>query len=190
VRAGQTCSDSGKLGVHGTPYIDEDRMNAKDAILGVYGMSETVLDKYLSDLGDADLLVRPVPGQNHIAWQLGHLLVSERFMLESVKPGSSPPLPVGFEEAHGRDETSTASDDPDRFLPKAQYLELMRSQRDATKAALAAMSDADLDTTAPDSMRRMFPTVGGVMTLIGTHVLMHVGQFVSVRRKLGKPLAI
>jgi hypothetical protein len=165
-------------------------MHAKEAILGIYGMSETVMGKYLDDLGDADLLVRPVAGQNHIAWQLGHLIASERSMLEAVKPGSSPALPEGFAEAHGRDEGSTASDDPKRFATKARYLELMSAQREASKAALASMTDAELDAPAPESMRRMFPTVGGVMTLIGTHPMMHVGQFVSVRRTLGKPVVI
>ena len=31
----------------------------------------------VSDLSDADLLVRPVPQANHIAWQLGHLILQE-----------------------------------------------------------------------------------------------------------------
>ncbi len=36
----------------------------------------------------------------------------------------------------------------------------------------------------------MWPTLGAVLLLAGSHVLMHSGQFVSVRRKLGKPIAI
>ncbi len=35
----------------------------------------------------------------------------------------------------------------------------------------------------------MAPTVGAGFALMGNHMLMHVGQFVSVRRKLGKPIA-
>ena len=165
-------------------------MHAKDAILSTYAMSERVVDRYLEDLSDADILVRPVPGQNHIAWQLGHLILSERGMLEGVKPGSSPALPAGFEEAHGRDEASTRSDDAARFLSKSRYQELMKAQRDATKAALAAASEADLDAPGPERMRQMAPTAGAVYLLVGTHVLMHVGQFVGVRRALKKPVAI
>jgi hypothetical protein len=165
-------------------------MHAKDAILQTCNMSEQVVDKYLNDLGDADLLLRPVPGQNHIAWQLGHLILSERGMVEGIKPGSSPPLPAGFEEAHGPDEASTASDDPARFLSKAKYLELMKAQREATKTVLSSLSDAELDAPAPERMRKMCPTAGAVLALIGGHVLMHVGQWVSVRRKLGKPVVI
>ncbi len=66
----------------------------------------------------------------------------------------------------------------------------MQAQRDATKAVLDALTDADLDAPAPERLRRMCPTVGTVFNLTGNHVLMHVGQFVAVRRKLGKPVVI
>ena len=36
---------------------------------------------YVQDLADADLLLRPVPGMNHIAWQLGHLITGSKKML-------------------------------------------------------------------------------------------------------------
>jgi hypothetical protein len=165
-------------------------MNAKDVLLSVYGMNERTLNAYLADLGDADLLLRPVAGQNHIAWQLGHLISSERFMLEAIKPGSSPALPDGFDQAHGRDPAATTSDDPGQFQTKDRYLQLWNAQREATKSVLSVLSDADLDAPAPERFRQNFPTVGGVFQLMGSHVLMHVGQFVSVRRKLGKPVAI
>ena len=87
-------------------------MNAKDAIVQVLATADRVVNAYLADLSDADLLVRPIPGQNHIAWQLGHLISSERSFIEAMKPGFCPPLPEGFEAAHGRDEASVASDDP------------------------------------------------------------------------------
>ncbi len=165
-------------------------MHAKDAITGTYDMGERVVGRYLDDLSDADLLVRPVAGQNHIAWQLGHLILTERNMLEGVKPGSSPALPAGFEEAYGRDDGSTKSDDPGRFLGKDRYVQLMKAQRDATRSVLAGLSDAELDAPGPERFRAMAPTAGAVMLLAGTHFLMHVGQFVGVRRTLKKPVAI
>jgi len=36
-------------------------------------------------------------------------------------------------------------------------------------------------------MREYAPTVASVLMLLGTHWLMHAGQFVPIRRKLGKP---
>jgi hypothetical protein len=165
-------------------------VHTKDAILTVYAFGERVLNAYLADLSDADLLVRPVEGQNHIAWQLGHVLSTEHGLVDQIKPGASPSLPSGFVEAHGRDEASTRSDDPARFCSKATYLELWQAQRAATKAVLAELDDADLDAPGPERVRRMVPTVGGAFVLLGTHSLMHIGQFVGVRRKLNKPVAI
>src|SRR4051794_13691602 len=165
-------------------------MHAKDAIRQTYGMSDSIVTNYLGDLSDADLLVRPVEGAQHIAWQLGPLIDSDRRMVEGIKPGSCPPLPEGFSEAHGRDEASTRSDDPKRFRTKDDYLRLMRAQREATRSVLDGLSDADLDAPAAETMRRLAPTVGSVFQLVGNHVLMHVGQFVGVRRKLQKPVTI
>jgi hypothetical protein len=165
-------------------------MNAKDVILAVYNNADRVVNAYLADLTDADLLVRPVPRQHHIAWQLGHLILSERRMVESIKPGASPALPEGFEAAHGRDEASTTSDDPARFQTKARYLDLWKAQREATRSVLAGLTDADLDAPSSEPFRARIPSQGGVMLLVGNHAMMHVGQFVSVRRKLGKPVAI
>ena len=165
-------------------------MHTKEAILAVHAAGDRIINAYLADLDDAELLVRPVEGQNHIAWQLGHVISTEHMLLDQIKPGSSPALPEGFAEAHGREEASTRSDDPARFQTRAKYLELWEAQRAATKAVLASLADADLDAPGPERVRRMAPTVGATFVVLGTHPLMHVGQFVSVRRKLKKPLAI
>jgi hypothetical protein len=37
-------------------------------------------------------------------------------------------------------------------------------------------------------MRAYAPTVGAALTMLGAHPMMHAGQFVTVRRKLGKPI--
>ncbi len=165
-------------------------MNGKDTILAAYDSADRIMERYLADLSDADLLIRPVPGMNHIAWQLGHLAISEKSILERVKPGAGAPIPEGFDKSHGCDETCTKLDDPSKFETKARYLELLKEQRAATKAVLDKMTDAELDAPAPETMRAMCPTVGAVMLLIGTHPLMHVGQWVAVRRSKGLPVAI
>ncbi|HEY2155776.1 MAG TPA: DinB family protein [Isosphaeraceae bacterium] len=162
-------------------------MTAKDVILRTYGTGETITKSYLSELTAADLLVRPVPGQNHIAWQLGHLLLTEHKFVEGIKPGASPKLPPDFEEGHGRDKTNV--DDPSKYLAPEDYLRLIESQREATKAVLNELDEPALDAPGPERMKQMAPTVGAGFALMGNHMLMHVGQFVAVRRKLGKPIA-
>lgn len=163
-------------------------MDAKDVIRMSIASSDQILNAYLKDLSDDELRLRPIEGMNAIAWQLGHLISSERSMVEAIKPGSSPGLPEGFDQAHSRDTADSA--DPAKFRSKDEYLRLFDAQRKATLAVLDGLQDAELDRPAPERMRSMFPTVGAVMLLTGNHVLMHVGQFVAVRRKLKKPVAI
>lgn len=162
-------------------------MTAKDAINETIKMAQYITNEYLSDLSDADLLVRPVPSANHIAWQLGHLISSNAEMLAGVG-GKAPELPAGFREAHGKETTGV--DDAKKFGTKQQYLTLLTTLNDATTRSLDATPDAQLDKPAPEAMRSYAPTVGSVYNMIGSHVMMHVGQFATVRRKLGKPIKI
>ena len=81
-----------------------------------------------------------------------------------------------------------AVEDPRKFAKRDEYLSLMRKMHDAALAALASTPDADLDAPAPEKMRSYAPTIGAVFNTIGQHELMHGGQFVTVRRKLGKPV--
>ena len=163
-------------------------MNAKDVIKNSMGSGEMVLKTYLSDLSDADLMTRPAKGANHLAWQLGHLISSEHQLVSAVCAGACPDLPAGFSEKHGKD--ATGIDDRSRFLTKQQYIELFDKQRRATKAALDKIADADLDKPGPKDMQEICPTVGSLFNLVGGHVLMHAGQFATVRRLLGKPVLI
>src|SRR5436853_2117702 len=108
-------------------------MNAKDAIKHALNSNHQVLKMYVSDLSDADLLVRPVPGANHIAWQLGHLIDSEPHLIHMELPDAAyPALPAGFAEQHTK-ETST-SDSPAGFRTKAEYLDQAKRMRTATLA--------------------------------------------------------
>jgi hypothetical protein len=159
-------------------------MQAKDAIKQVIEFCHLVARMYVEDLGDQDLLVRSVPGANHIAWQLGHAVSGTAFMLGAL--GHQPPaLPDGFAEKYTKD--TAASDDPAAFDTKAVYLSLAETVKAASLAAVDATPDADLDAPGPESMREYAPTVAAVLMLLGTHWLMHAGQFVPIRRKLGKP---
>lgn len=160
-------------------------MDSRKAIKSAILSGQSVCDAYLGDLNDADLLVRPVPGINHIAWQLGHLIAAEHDMLEAVRPHSMPELPAGFREKHSK--KTAASDDPKAFCTKAQYLEQFKKQRAGTLALLEKMSDSDLDQQAPEQLRSFLKTVADVFTMQSTHWLMHAGQWAVVRRKLDRP---
>ena len=164
-------------------------MQCKDAIRQSIGMADMMFAKYLEDLDDAAFLIRPVAGMNHIAWQMGHLISTEHGTVEGIKPGSSPTLPEGFDAKHGKE--TTTSDDPKAFHTKDEYLALWKAQRAATLAVLDSLEDAELDAPAPERIRGFCPTVGHALNMMGgVHPLMHAGQFVAVRRALGKPIVI
>jgi hypothetical protein len=163
-------------------------MSPKDAIRLGIDSSQMIIDAYIGDLGDADLLVRPLSGMNNIAWQLGHLIGAERHFMEIVKPGASPELPSGFTEAHSKE--AAESGDDSKYLPKAAYQDLWKAQRAATLAVLDGAPEVDLDKTDTEKYPHFAPTLAALFAMCGTHALMHCGQFVAVRRKLGKPVVI
>jgi hypothetical protein len=68
-------------------------MKTKEAIRSTMDMSLFVLNTYLSDFDDADLMRRPAEGCNHLAWQLGHLISSEAQLVDSICPGKGGKLP-------------------------------------------------------------------------------------------------
>jgi hypothetical protein len=159
-------------------------MNAKDAIKTSLTSTQNMVSWYLSDLSDADLLVRPVPNANHIAWQLGHLIESElTYPGKYVPPASYPSLPLGFGKQH--DKNAAAKEPATGFLTKEEYLNLFNRARAATLEALEKIPEADLDK--PTGVE-WAPTVGAMFLMTSDHTLMHAGQFSVVRRKLGKPI--
>jgi hypothetical protein len=157
-------------------------MNAQEAIKQVIQMGDMVAMSYLADLSDADLMRRPHSGCNHINWQIGHLIVSENYLVNQAVPGSMPELPPGFADRY-TPETS-GSDDPAAFAGKEQLLDVYRQQRSGTLAALAGTTAEELDRATGIDYA---PNVGAIFSLQGTHWLMHSGQWVVVRRELGRP---
>ena len=160
-------------------------MQAKDVILMTIASSDQILRAYLDGLSDADLLLVPVAGMNPMAWQIGHLIASERGMVEQVRAGVSPALPAGFAEAHSTDAAKKG--DFSGMLPLADYLALSKAQRAASLQVIESMTDAELATETGLDYAANF---AALLNMVGVHVLMHLGQFVAVRRALDKPVVI
>jgi hypothetical protein len=162
-------------------------MKATQVIETALNSTQFLTNQYLNDLSDADLLTRPTPGANHIAWQLGHVIASEVGMVRSQLPNAAyPELPAGFAEQYTKE--TAAKDPPKGFLTKQKYLDLFNRVREATKATVSKLSDADLDRATTGNMAQFAPTLGAFLMLVSNHTLMHAGQFSVVRRKLGKPV--
>jgi hypothetical protein len=162
-------------------------MNAIDVIRTALTGTRDVPGRYLADLSDADLLVRPAPTANHIAWQLGHLVVAEPRLVKMAFPEAVyPELPAGFAERHTKEASHI--DPPQGFATKAEYLDLFGKMRGSTLALLERLSEADLDRPTKGPITPFAPTGGPLLLLVANHVLMHAGQFTVVRRKLGKSI--
>ena len=162
-------------------------MHVKDMLRGAWGRSKMVTEMLLGDLSDAEILQRPVPEANHIAWQLGHLVLSLNYFGEAVQPGAMPKLPAGFAEQHAKE--TAGSDDASAFLSKSDYLRLLDEQRQALAGLLDGLPESRLGDAAPAEMQGYAPKIIDVLELTAAHELMHSGQITVVRRKLGKPVA-
>jgi len=148
-------------------------------------LADFLVESYLADLSNTDLLIRPVPGANHLAWQLGHLISSEHAHMNVLSPECMPPLPVEFRDRHVRE--AACIDDPAAFLTKEEYAAERIRQRAGTLTLLQRLADEDLQRPVPEELRYFGPTVAHVFSGEALHWAMHAGQWAIIRRKLGKP---
>ena len=163
-------------------------MNAIDAIKINLDTADMVCGMYLDDLTDEEAMRRPHAGCNHVNWQLGHLIASDYMMCNGCVPDSLPALPEGFAEKYSKE--TAASDNAGDFVPKTELLEIGRKQREAIKTTLAGLSDEQLNAASPESFQAYAPTVAAIFSMLGSHWLMHAGQWVVVRRELGRDIVI
>jgi hypothetical protein len=160
-------------------------MNFKDSIRASLGIADFLAQKYLDDITPREMLERPAPDANHIAWQLGHLISAERRLIEAATPGSMPPLPEGFAERHTKD--TAGSDNPADFLSKDEYRQLAAEVRAGTLNVLDQLSEADLDKPVTGRVPPFVKRAGDCFVTVGSHWSSHTGQWVVLRRKLGRP---
>jgi hypothetical protein len=169
-------------------------MDIRQAIRSSLTASDFVVGAYLADLTPAEMLARPVPGVNHIAWQLGHLIKADRHLVEQCcaalgraelgRESVFGPLPAGFAERHTKE--TAGSDNPADFLTKEEYLAIKEQVRGDILRLVEKLEPADFDqpvTKVPPFLK----TVGETLNFLGGHWLMHAGQWTVTRRHLGRP---
>jgi hypothetical protein len=153
--------------------------DALGSTLGMFNMT-------IADFSEADMLTRPVPGANHPAWQIGHLIAAETSMGNMIKPGGMPELPAGFADKFSKE---TASKDDAGFFPKkAVLVDLLTKTHTAFSNLVRTLTPADMDTPTSGRMATMAPTNAHLVGLATGHLMMHMGQLQVLRRKLGKPI--
>jgi hypothetical protein len=160
-------------------------MDARAAIKMSLDMADMVSQTYLKDMDDTDLMRRPAEGCNHVNFQIGHIIISENKMMGSVEGCSMPALPEGMEAMYSAD--NTVSDDAADFMTKDQLMAAFAEQRAVSLATLESLSDEQLDG---ETGIHYAPTIGCLLSLLGSHWLMHCGQWVVVRRLCDKPIVM
>jgi hypothetical protein len=162
-------------------------MTGVDAVRTALQSTQQLITWFISDLSDGDLLVRPTAGANHIAWQMGHFIITEtKLTSQPTFKAVYPELPAGFEKQYVKG--TAAVEPPTGFGTRVDYVDLFTRVRQATIAGLDKLTDADLDAPTVGAMAAWAPTLGSLLLLTANHALMHGGQFSVVRRKLGKPV--
>lgn len=138
----------------------------------------------LADFTDEEMYRRPAPEANHAMWQLGHLVAGEAQMVNLLRPGTHT-LPAGYDEKFST--RNTRADGAAAFgTKKDDLLAQLEDLRKGTVALVRSLSPEDLAKPAPEKMREYAPTVADVLTILVTHVFMHMGQMQVIRRALGK----
>ena len=158
-------------------------MNFNDGVRQQFAVADFFVESYLTDLTPAEMLKRPAPGANHVAWQLGHLISAETRLVEAAKPGGDP-IAGGFCRAAPKD--TAASDNPKDFLSKEEYLKLAKNVREGTCEVLDSISEAELDKPPGGRVPPFVKAAGECLVVAAGHWVLHAGQWVVLRRELGR----
>ena len=78
-------------------------------------------------------------------------------IMELIRPGTSPPLPEGFAEAHDLKKVAT---DDSRFSTLEEYNKLWDAQRAATKSILDSIDEGELDSNKGGTLPEWLANVG------------------------------
>jgi hypothetical protein len=142
-----------------------------------------MVDLFLNNFSDADMLFRPAKSANHATWQIGHLTNSTRNMVVACDAN----VAFGFEDDTRFGKSKASIDDPAFFPSKAEILARFDQAMETAAGWVAKLSDADFAKPTPERMQQFAPTVANVAMLLASHAMMHIGQFSVTRRALGKP---
>jgi hypothetical protein len=158
-------------------------MTAIELIIKQLESSARTVKATLEDFTDAEMLTRPAPAANHPLYQLGHLCSAEVHLMGYCKQGIHSDLPADLLKRFNREACSV--DDPARLASKSELIRLFGQIRAQTIAYARSLSDADLDKPTNVAFA---PTVGEMLAMQATHVMMHTGQMQVARRCLGKKI--
>ncbi|MEZ5359533.1 MAG: DinB family protein [Candidatus Zixiibacteriota bacterium] len=155
-----------------------------DAAVAVYRQAATWLPQTVKDLTDEELLTRSSEGRSHLYWIAGHMTHSAD--IANLMNGSKSVIPDSYDGMFGMGTEPAATAG---VYPKiGEIFDVFQKAVDNSIAAMKTVSDADYnkpsDAALPEFMARMsrFELVCG----FATHIGYHIGQMVTILRKLDK----
>ena len=157
---------------------------AKEVILDQLRSGQYILEKFTADLSDAEYFKPPVEGANHAAWLLGHVACSEDSLVSQITGGAKR-IPDATHELFK--DGSTCVGDASKYPSRAQIDKLFRDSRANTMEALTRYDDRQWDEPSPEGWdKSVFPTMGAMWGLQGTHQFWHLGQLTVCRQVMRK----
>lgn len=153
-----------------------------------FAIADDLVLEFLDNL-EEDLWFRmPGEGVTHIAWQVGHLTVSNYGLglayARGPKEGDADLVSEGFRELFGRGSQPS----PDvSIYPTAEALDqAYRAVSQEIRVEAPGYELAALDTPL-DQPRPMFKTRFEALNFLPQHIMLHLGQMSLLRRLAGKP---
>ncbi len=151
-----------------------------DEILRLSADNLAYAEALISDVEDGKMAEQPAGIKNHPAWTIGHLAVSQDFVIQLMEQPSA--MEPSWLRLFGSGAAPT--DDRLNFPIKSELLSVLKSQHE--KAASAFREHFERRRGAPNPFPPLvarFPTLGDlVLHLMTTHEAMHLGQMSAWRR--------
>ena len=128
----------------------------------------------------------PDGSHTHIAWQIGHLTVSQygllMFRIRGRQPDDLELIPGKFRKAYGRE--STPRNDPEGQPTADELLDRMTTVYERSLEELSQV-DPDVLSEPVDMPYAAYPTKLGAILFCPMHEMIHAGQIGVIRRALG-----
>jgi hypothetical protein len=126
------------------------------------------------------------PGEHHPIWILGHLLLSDSYLLTLLGAGSLPGDFATLLRRYGPGAPPIAS--PTDYDSLVELVERLTSTGAQREAALTRLPTADLALPTPDPvLARSQPSLGHHLHALVCHEGYHAGQLAAWRRRRGLP---
>jgi uncharacterized damage-inducible protein DinB len=151
-------------------------------LLRQYEMPRRMVLALSGDFTDEEA-TRPAGGQKPLVWYLGHIALTDNYLLTLFGDESSA-LTAEHNERFGRGSDGHA-DFSD--ASKAEMLDILEATRGRVTALLSSLAPEDLDREARgEAVHPSFKTLGSALALVVSHCAYHAGQIGDLRREMGK----